>query len=83
VSRFTLTRRGDLGGRERILRIAAGALAAIAFALLPGSGGPAVLARLGVATLGVAFVVTGVRGYCPVYARLGLGRPHSKTGPSW
>lgn len=32
------------------------------------------LAWFGVALLGLDFVVTGIRGYCPLYARLGIGR---------
>lgn len=81
MSRFTLTRRGDLGPVERILRIAGGGgLAAVALSLLPGSSGLAVLVWIGAVLLGVDFVVTGVRGYCPLYARLGLGRPHMKSG---
>ena len=30
--------------------------------------------------LGLDFVVTGIRGFCPLYARLGIGRPHEKVG---
>lgn len=31
-------------------------------------------AWIGAALLGLDFVVTGLRGYCPLYARLGIGR---------
>lgn len=68
-------RRGGLSPAERGARIVGGA----AVALLGGwlalsSAGFATWAWIGVALLGLDFVVTGVRGYCPLYARLGLGR---------
>jgi len=68
-------RRGGLSPAERAVRIAGGALLAVMGGWLAlGADGLAMLAWLGAALLGLDFVVTGVRGYCPLYARLGLGR---------
>jgi hypothetical protein len=68
--------RGDLGPIERIIRIFGGGLLAL-FALNLGltTGGFAAWAWFAAALLGLDFVVTGIRGYCPLYARLGMGQP--------
>lgn len=63
----------NLGTLERVLRVLlGGALAVWALSLLLG-GGALVwqLLRIALIALGVDFVVTGIRGYCPLYKRLG------------
>lgn len=73
-------RRGGLGPLERAVRIVGGGLLAIVgLNLWLTSGGPIGWAWFGAALLGLDVVVTGVRGYCPLYARLGIGRPHVKA----
>jgi hypothetical protein len=85
MSRLTLTLRGGLGPAERTLRIAAGfALALFALATvhsLSEFNGLAVWASLGAVLVGIGVVATGVGGYCPLYARLGFGRPRANGGP--
>jgi hypothetical protein len=72
--------RGGLGPIERVVRIVGGGLLAIiGLNLWLSVGGPIAWAWLGAALLGLDFVVTGARGYCPLYARLGIGRPHAKA----
>lgn len=67
---------GGLGPIERAIRIVGGALLAlIAVNLWLTTGGFIAWAWFGAGLLGLDFLVTGVRGYCPLYARLGLGRP--------
>ena len=70
----------NLGTIERVLRVAAGgALAILALVLLLGAVGITwQLAYFALIALGVDFVVTGIRGYCPLYNRLGW----STAGPS-
>ena len=71
----TSTRPGDLGTVERVIRVVGGGLLAlIALSLWLTSTGIAAWAWFGATLLGLDFVVTGVRGYCPLYARLGIGR---------
>lgn len=71
----TVNRRGGLSPVERALRIAGGALLAIvAGRLALGADGLATLGWVAAALLGLDFVITGLRGYCPLYARLGIGR---------
>jgi Protein of unknown function (DUF2892) len=66
---------GGLGPIERAVRIIGGGLLALVSAnLWLTTGGLIAWAWFGAALLGLDFVVTGVRGYCPLYARLGLGR---------
>lgn len=63
----------NVGTIERVLRVVlGGALAAWALWLLLG-GGPILWLLLYVAllALGVDFVATGIRGYCPLYKWLG------------
>lgn len=68
--------RGGLSPIERLLRIVVGgALALVAAHLWLTTGGYVSWAWLAATLLGLDFVVTGVRGYCPLYARLGIGRP--------
>ncbi|NJD29532.1 MAG: DUF2892 domain-containing protein [Chloroflexi bacterium] len=67
--------RGGLGPIERLIRIVGGAaLAIVAANLWLTTGGLAAWAWFAAALLGLDFVVTGIRGYCPLYARLGIGR---------
>jgi hypothetical protein len=66
---------GGLGPIEGAVRIIGGGLLALISAnLWLTTGGLIAWAWFGAALLGLDFVVTGVRGYCPLYARLGLGR---------
>jgi hypothetical protein len=75
MSRATSSAPGNLGPVERVLRIVGGGLLAVVAAILwSSSSGVAAVAWVGLALLGLDFVVTGVRGYCPLYARLGIGR---------
>lgn len=63
----------NLGTIERVLRVLlGGALAVWALSLLLGGGALGwQLLRVALIALGVDFVVTGIRGYCPLYKRLG------------
>lgn len=71
----TVNRRGGLSPVERALRLAGGALLAIVAGWLAlGADGLATLGWVAAALLGLDFVITGLRGYCPLYARLGIGR---------
>ena len=75
----TSTRLGGLGPVERVIRVVGGGLlATIALSLWLTSSGLAAWAWIGAALLGLDFLVTGIRGYCPLYARLGIGRAHMK-----
>ncbi len=75
MSHATSNAPGNLGPLERVLRIVGGGLLAVVAAILWSlSSGFAAVAWIGLALLGLDFVVTGVRGYCPLYARLGIGR---------
>ncbi len=81
MTRTSSTRLGGLGPVERLVRvIGGGLLAVVAVSLWLSSTGLVAWVWVGVALLGLDFVVTGVRGYCPLYARLGIGRPHEKAG---
>lgn len=81
MTRTPPTRLGGLGPVERLVRvIGGGLLAVVAVSLWLTSSGLAAWAWIGAALLGLDFVVTGLRGYCPLYARLGIGRPHEKAG---
>jgi len=75
------TSRGGLGPIERVVRIIGGALLAVFAAnLWLTTGGFLAWAWFAAALLGLDFVVTGIRGYCPLYARLGVGRPRTEAG---
>lgn len=65
--------RKNVGTLERVLRVLLGAALAITAALLLAAGGALVwrLLDLALIALGIDFVVTGIRGYCPLYKRLG------------
>jgi len=81
MARTSSARLGGLGRLERIVRvIGGGLLAAVAVSLWLSSTGWVTWAWVGAALLGLDFVVTGVRGYCPLYARLGIGRPRERVG---
>ena len=77
-----MKKKKNLGAVERMLRVAlGGALAIWALALLFG-GGRLIWLLLDVAliALGVDFVVTGIRGYCPLYNRLGWSTAQPRHG---
>jgi Protein of unknown function (DUF2892). len=57
--------RVNLGSLDRITRVAAGSVLLVLGWMLGGWS-------LVVALLGVALIITGAAGYCPVYARLGI-----------
>jgi hypothetical protein len=62
-------RRKNVGTVERVLRVGVGggfALWAL-LSLLEGGGLMWLLLHVAIVALGVAFVVTGIRGYCPLY----------------
>jgi hypothetical protein len=64
----------NLGTIERVLRIALGGALAIWALVLFLGGSPGLIWQLldvALIALGVDFVVTGIRGYCPLYKRLG------------
>lgn len=71
----------NIGTIERILRVVlGGALAVWALSLFLGGG--AVVWRLvdvALIALGLDFVVTGIRGYCPLYKRLGWSTARRET----
>lgn len=71
----------NLGTIERMLRaLLGGALAVWSVWLLLGSS--SVVWRLlyvALIALGVDFVVTGIRGYCPLYKRLGWSTARPQT----
>lgn len=63
----------NLGSVERVLRVVFGAAVAL-WALLLFFSGESLILRLvclALAALGLDLVVTGIRGYCPLYKRLG------------
>ncbi len=73
----------NLGTIERMLRVLlGGALAVWAAVLLRGTGAlVSQLLYVALIALGVDFVVTGIRGYCPLYQRLGwsTARPQTRS----
>lgn len=72
--------RGGLGPVERVVRVVGGGLlAALAAVSALTSEGVVTWVWLAAALVGLDFVVTGIRGYCPLYARLGLGRSRARA----
>jgi hypothetical protein len=63
----------NVGMSERVARVVLGGALAVWGLLLMIGGGAALQLLLYVAmiALGLDFVVTGIRGYCPLYKRLG------------
>lgn len=63
----------NLGTAERLLRVLLGGAAAAwaSWLLLAGGVLTPLLLYIALLALGVDFVVTGARGYCPLYKRLG------------
>ena len=74
----------NVGSLERVLRVVlGGALAAGAGWMLLGGGSLlAILLYIALAALGVDFVVTGARGYCPLYKWLGWSSAGPKESPA-
>lgn len=72
----------NVGTTERILRVVlGGALAVWALWLLFGGGTVLwVLLYVALIALGIDFVVTGLRGYCPLYKRLGWSTARPQLG---
>lgn len=75
---MTPVRRGGLRRAERIVRGILGAVA-VGAGLIGwlNVGGWVAWAWLAIGLVGIDFVATAVRGYCPLYARLGLGQPYT------
>lgn len=81
MTRISSPRLGGLGPVERLVRVLGGGLlAVVAIYLWLSSAGLVAWVWVGVALIGLDFVVTGVRGYCPLYARLGIGRSRQEAG---
>ncbi len=72
----------NLGTTERVLRVTlGGALAIQALVLLFGGGGLIrLLLYVALIALGADFIVTGIRGYCPLYNQLGWSTAQQKHG---
>lgn len=71
----------NLGMIERVLRVALGGALAL-WALVLFLGGDNLIWRLlyvALIALGVDFIVTGIRGYCPLYNRLGWSTAEQKA----
>ena len=71
----------NVGKTERILRVALGSALAIWALTLLLSGGNLIwlLVYIALIGLGVDFVVTGIRGYCPLYNLLGWSTAPAKA----
>ena len=75
ISTIPTLGRGGLSPVERAARIAGGGLLTlVAVNVALASSGLAVWGWLAAGLLGLDFLITGIRGYCPLYARLGIGR---------
>lgn len=74
--------RKNLGTVERALRVTLGGALAIWAVVLFVGGKGLIWQLLDVAliALGVDFVVTGIRGYCPLYNKLGWSTAKPKHG---
>jgi len=72
----------NIGTIERVLRVLIGAALAVwALWLLLGSGTLVwLLLYVALIALGVDFVVTGIRGHCPLYRWLGWSTARPQTG---
>lgn len=72
----------NVGTVERAVRVTlGGALAIWALVLLFGGGSLiSLLLYVALIALGVDFVVTGIRGYCPLYNRLGWSTAQPRHG---
>jgi len=71
----------NLGTTERILRVLLGGMLAV-WALWSLRGSGALIWQLldvALIALGVDFVVTGIRGYCPLYKWLGWSTARAET----
>lgn len=75
----------NLGAAERVLRVLLGGALALwaAWMLLGGGSLLGVLLYIVLAALGVDFLVTGIRGYCPLYKWLGwsTAKPTAGSAP--
>lgn len=71
----------NVGTTERMLRVTLGAALAIWAVLLLLGGGELIWLLLYIAliALGIDFVVTGIRGYCPLYNLLGWSTAQPKA----
>ncbi|MHB8961227.1 MAG: YgaP family membrane protein [Candidatus Limnocylindrales bacterium] len=75
------TARGGLGPIERAVRIVGGASRTVFAAdLWLTTAAFIAWAWLAAVRLGLDLVVTGIRGYCRLYARLDIGRPPTEPG---
>ena len=83
VESIQATHTKNLGTIERVLRVLlGGALAVWAMSLLLFLGSDILVWRLlyvALIALGADFVVTGIRGYCPLYKRLGWSTARLQT----
>jgi hypothetical protein len=73
-------REKNVGTLERTLRVGLGAALAIWFLLQLLAGGSTLiqlLLQIALIALGIDFVVTGIRGYCPLYNWLGWSTARS------
>ncbi len=70
----------NVGTIERVLRVTLGGALAIwaLLSLFDGNGLIWILLYVALIALGVDFVVTGVRGYCPLYKRIGWNTAQPK-----
>ena len=71
----------NVGPLDRVLRVTLGGALAIwaALRLLDGGGLAGLLADIALIALGLDFVVTGIRGHCPLYERLGWSTAKRRT----
>ena len=70
----------NVGTTERVMRVAFGGALAIwaLLSLFDGNGLIWILLYVALIALGADFVITGVRGYCPLYKRLGWNTAQPK-----
>lgn len=80
-----MKREQNVGTTDRWIRMVGGALAALGGLILLLSGAGSLLLDLAYALLillGLDFLVTGLRGYCPLYQRLGWSTARSHQHPA-